>query len=65
MDQIHIEFNSHQLQNSPSTRTTLLKLPPSGKEYLCFQTGRRTAQTYQCAKSRVLTKFIETIISIE
>ena len=64
MDQVQIEFNVYEHQKSPSTQIISLKLPPSRKEYLCFQTDFRTARAAQCAKSRALNKFIETILSI-
>ena len=41
------------------------KLPPSGKEYLCFQTDGKTTHSVQCAKSRELTKVIDLILDIE
>ena len=41
------------------------KLPPSGKEYLYFQTDRETSHSAQCAKSRALTKVVDSIIDLE
>ena len=40
------------------------KVLPPGKEYLCFQIDGEIAHAVQCAKSRVLTKFIDTITEI-
>ena len=37
MDQVQIEFNPRQIQKIPSTQTTSLKIPSSGKGYLCFK----------------------------
>ena len=41
-----------------------MKLPPSGKEYLCLQTDGKTAQAEKCYKSRALYKVVDTIINI-
>ena len=41
------------------------KLPPPRKEYFCFQKYGKSAHAAQCAKSRVLTKLIDTIIDID
>ena len=43
----------------------LFKLPSSGKEYICFQTEGKTVWAAQCAKSRSLTKVMETIFEID
>ena len=57
-------MHPRQCQHSLSNQTISLKLPLSRNEYLCFQADGRTARACQCAKSRALTKFIETIMSI-
>ena len=32
------------------------KLPPTGKEYLCFQINSKSTHSEQCAKSRILNQ---------
>ena len=39
-------------------------LPPFGKEYLCFHVDKKYPHAAQCVKSRVLNKFIDSILSI-
>ena len=39
-------------------------LLPLGKEYLCFQVDNKSPHTAQCVKSRVLNKFIYSILYI-
>ena len=41
------------------------KLSLPGKEYFCFQKDGKSAHAAQCAKSRVSTKVIDTIIEID
>ena len=48
-----------------STSTTSLKLSPSGKQYLFFQSDGKSDHSAQCEKSKALTKFIDLIIDIE
>ena len=50
------------LWNAP--RMTHQKLPPYGKIYICFQTDRRYAQATQCAESRALSKYLESIFQL-
>ena len=50
---------------SSSTSTTSLKLPSSGKQYICFQSDCKYAHADQYYKSRLLTKVIDLIIDIE
>ena len=40
------------------------QLPPSGKEYLCFQINSKSPHAEQCVKSRILNKAIDSILSI-
>ena len=40
------------------------QLPPLGKEYLCFQLDNKSPHAAQCVKSRVLNKFIDSILYI-
>ena len=39
-------------------------LPPLGEEYLCFQFDNKYPHAAQCVKSRVLNKFIDSILYI-
>ena len=43
---------------------TTNKLPPSGKEYLCFQINGKSSHAAQCVKSRIMNKAIDSILSI-
>ena len=43
---------------------TTTKLPPAGKEHLCFQINGKRSQTSKCVKSRIMTKVINYILSI-
>ena len=45
--------------------TTSLKLSPSGKYCLCFQSDGESDHADQCDKSRALNKFVDSIIKIE
>ena len=58
-------YYSLQGQHNGNTSRTYQKLPPYGKEYLCFKIDGKTARAAQCFKSRALTKFIGSIIEIE
>ena len=62
---IQATFNSSLFQISYSKSTTSLKLPPSVKEYLCFQIYGKYDHVYQCGKYRAFTKAIDLIIGIE
>ena len=44
---------------------TTTKLPPAGKEYLCFQINGKSSQAVMCVKSRIMTKVINYIPSID
>ena len=44
---------------------TTLKLPPVGKYYICFQIYGKSSQAAKCVKSRILTKVIACVISID
>ena len=41
------------------------KLPPPGKEYLCFHINRRSSHAAQCVKLRILNKAIDYILYID
>ena len=40
-------------------------LPPVGKDYMCFKNYDKTAQADRCIKSRIITKVIDSILSID
>ena len=40
------------------------KLPLAAKEYQCFQINSKSPHAYQCVKSRILNKAIDSILSI-
>ena len=50
---------------APIELTKTTELPPVGKEYLCFQVNRKSPHADQFVKSRVLNKFIDSIIYID
>ena len=39
-------------------------LPPVGKEYMCFQNDGKTSQAARCIKSRIITKMIDSVLSL-
>ena len=41
------------------------QLPPLGKEYLCFKVDNKFPHAAQCAKSIILNKAIDSILSID
>ena len=44
---------------------TTSKLPPVGKEYLCSQINGKSSQANNCVKSRIITKAIDYLFSID
>ena len=50
---------------SPAELHTTTKLPPAGKEYLCFQIHGRSSYDAQCVKSRIMNNAIDSILSID
>ena len=46
-------------------RKPVKKLPPSGREYFCFQKDGKRDHIAQCAKWRLLNKLIDTIPEID
>ena len=44
---------------------TTTKLPPAGKKYLCFQMNGKSSPAAKCIKSRIVTKVIFSILSID
>ena len=43
---------------------TTTELPPSGKEYLSFHINSKSSHAAQCVKSRIMNKYIDSILSI-
>ena len=62
---VHLKLHQIIYQEIPSTTTRSLKLPPSGKYYLCFQMDGKYAHEAQCEKSRAPNKVIDSIVEIE
>ena len=44
---------------------TNTRLPPVGKEYMCFQNDDKTADAARCIKSMILTKVIDSVFLID
>ena len=44
---------------------TTTKLPPAGKEYLCYQINSKSPHASQCVKSRIINKAIDSILYID
>ena len=42
-----------------------IKLPPTAKECLCFQINGKSSQAAKCIKSRIITKVINYILSVD
>ena len=40
------------------------KLPPVGKEYMCFQFYGKSSQAAKCVKSRIMTNVIDFVLYI-
>ena len=40
-------------------------LPPVGKEYMCFQKDGKTSQAARCIKSRMMNKFIYSVLYVD
>ena len=40
-------------------------LPPVGKEYMCFMKEGKSDQAARCIKSRIITKVIDSVLSID
>ena len=56
----------HDTLPIPSVKLhTTTELPPSGKEYLCFQINGRYSHADQCVKYRIPDKAIDSILSID
>ena len=44
---------------------TQQKIPPAGKEYLCFQINGRSSHAAQCVKSWIVNKAIDYILYVD
>ena len=42
-----------------------IKLPPVGKEYICFWNDSKYAQVANCVKYRIITKVVDCVLSID
>ena len=62
---------NHNAQSMATTSASMLNLhtttalPPVGKEYMCFQKDGKTVQDARCIESRVTTKAIDYVLSID
>ena len=59
-----ISFNSTLHIPSGKLHTTD-KLPPDGKEYLCFQIKGKYYLAAKCVKSRIITKIIDSTLYVD
>ena len=44
---------------------TTTKVPPVGKEYMCFQNDGKNAQASNCIKSKIMNKVTDSVLSID
>ena len=62
---------NHHVQSIPTKYTIVLNLHTTtglnlvGKEYMCFQNDGKTDQAARCIKSRIMTKLIDSVLSID
>ena len=67
----NISTPNHHSQNIATTYSSILSLhtptilPPVGKEYMCFLKEVKTDQAARCIKSRIMTKLIYFVLSID
>ena len=60
--------NSQRIASASSSRLTSntpMILPPVGKEYMCFMREGKSDQAARCIKSRIMTKVIDYVLSID
>ena len=62
---LHLTLLNTTLPIAPVELHTTTKLPPFGKEYLCYQINSKSPHAAQCFKSRILKKAIDSILSID
>ena len=66
-----ISTPNHHTQRIATTYSSILNLntpkilPPVCKEYICFQKDGKTTQAVRCIKSRIMTKVIDYVLSID
>ena len=62
---------NHHTQCFAATSVSILNLhpptisPPVGKEYMCFQNDGKSVQAARCIKSRIMTKVVYSVLSID
>ena len=60
--------HSQRIDSTSSSRfnyNTPMILPPVGKEYICFMKEGKSDQAARCIKSRIVTKVIDYVLSID
>ena len=62
--QVQIKLNHHLCQLSPSTLPKSLKPPTSGKTIFVLKWTQTYSHATECAKSRSLNEFIDSIVDI-
>ena len=66
-----ISTTNHHSQYVPNTSPSILNLNtptillPVGKEYMCFQKDGKNSQSTRCIKSRIMTKVVDFLLSID
>ena len=66
-----ISTPNHHTQHIYTTSSSILNLntpmilPMAGKYYICFQKDGKTSQAARCIKSRIITKAIDYVLSID
>ena len=60
--QVMLEYDLLKCQKNNTTHRTGQKIPPYGKEYLCFQIDGKTVRAAHFSKSLAFTKLIDSII---
>ena len=66
-----ISTTNHHTQRIANTSSSILNLntptiiPLVGKEYICFQKDGKTTQDSRCIKSRIMTRVIDYVLSID
>ena len=66
-----ISTPTHYSQRIATTSSSILNfntptiLPQVGKEYMCFMKGCKSDKAARCIKSRIMTKVIDSVLSID
>ena len=58
-DQVQLRYYLLQCPIKSTTNMKSHKIPPPGKDYVCFQTDGRSARTAHYAKPRAFTKVVD------